>query len=82
MGLKINNTKTKVISVYHQMNLNDVLIENVEGYVWDNMEGKNKKKRYIEESWPAGRHTPNTLISSKATLSSARKDRSTIIVCC
>ena len=36
---------------------------------------KTKMMRYNEESWQAGRHTPNTWISSTATLPSARRDR-------
>ena len=35
-----------------------------------------------KESWQAGRHTPNTGISSKATLPSAWRDRCTTPVCC
>ena len=40
----------------------------------DNTTGSRKRtrtKRYNEESWQTGRRTPNTGISSKATLSSA-----------
>ena len=38
---------------------------------WDNTTASRKRtrtKRYNEESWQAGRHIPNTGISSKATL--------------
>ena len=41
---------------------------------WDNTTASRKRtrtKRYNEESWQAGRHTPNTGISSKATLNLA-----------
>ena len=76
MGLKMNITKTKVMVVDNtRINVNNVLIENVPGYVyWDNTTASRKRtktKRYNEESWQAGRHTPNTGISSKATLPSA-----------
>ena len=52
---------------------------------WDNTTASRKRtrtKRYNEESWQAGRHTPNTGISSKATLPSAWRDRCTTPVCC
>ena len=45
---------------------------------WDNTTASRKRtrtKRYNEESWQAGRHTPNTGISSKATLPSAWRNR-------
>ena len=77
MGLKMNIAKTKVMVVDNTpINVNNVLIENVEGYTytWDNATASMKRtrtKRYNEESWQAGRHTPNTGISSKATLPSA-----------
>ena len=80
MGLKMNIAKTKVMVVENTpININNVLIENVQGYVyatctWDNTTASRKRtrtKRYNEESWQAGRHTPNTGISSKATLPSA-----------
>ena len=49
--------------------------KNVQGYMYlgqhYSLKEKNQTKRYNEESWQAGRHTPNTGISSKATLSSA-----------
>ena len=54
MGLKINNTKTKVIAVYHQMNLNDVLIENVEGYVFMGQHGGEKQEKEIHRRIMAG----------------------------
>ena len=38
--------------------------------------------RYNEESWQAWWHTPNTGISSKATLPSAWRDKCTTPVCC
>ena len=52
---------------------------------WDNTTASRKRtrtNRYNEESWQAGRHTPNTGISSKATLPSAWRDRCTTPVCC
>ncbi len=50
------------------INVNNVLIENVEGYMytWGNTTASRKitrTKRYNEESWQAGRHTPKTGIS-------------------
>ena len=78
MGLKINIAKTKVMVVDNTpINVNNVLIENVQCYVyWDNTTTSRKRARtkiYNEESWQAGpgRHTPNTGTSSKATLPSA-----------
>ena len=58
------------------INVNNVLIENIEGYVYscDNATASRKRprtKRYSEESWQAGRHMSNTVITSKATLPSA-----------
>ena len=71
MGLKMNIAKTKVM-VVDNTPMNNVLIENVPGYVYLGQHYSLKeKKRYNEESWQAGRHTPNTGISSKATLPSA-----------
>ena len=43
---------------------------------------RTRTNRYNEESWQAERHTPNTGISSKATLPSAWRDRCTTPVCC
>ena len=65
MGLKMNITKTKVMVVDNTpINVNNVLIENVPGTcTWDNTTASRKRtktKRYNEESWQAGRHTPNT----------------------
>ena len=76
LGLKMNITKTKVMVVDNTpINVNNVLIENVPGYVYlgqhYSLKEKNQEKRHNEESWQAGRHTPNTGISSKATLPSA-----------
>ena len=76
MGLKMNIAKTKVMIVDNTpINVNNVLIENVPGYVYlgqhYSLKEKNRTKRCNEESWQAGRHTPNTGISSKATLPSA-----------
>ena len=53
--------------------------------IWDNTTASRKRirtKRYNEESWQAGRHTPTTGTSSKATLPSAWRDRCTTSVCC
>ena len=76
MGLKMNIAKTKVMVVDNTpINVNNVLIENVQGYMYlgqhYSLKEKNQDKRYYEESWQAGRHTPNTGTSSKATLPSA-----------
>ena len=77
MGLKMNIAKTKVMVVDNTpINVTNVLIENVPGYAYLGQhyslnENSPKTKRYNEESWQAGRHTPNTGISSKATLPSA-----------
>ena len=52
---------------------------------WDNTTASRKiirTKRYNEESWQAGRHMPNTGISSKASLPSTWRDRCTTHVCC
>ena len=71
--IKMNIAKTKVMVVDNTpINVNNVPIENVEGYIytWDNATASKKTTRtdrYNEESWPAGRHTLNTGISSKAT---------------
>ena len=74
MGLKMNIPKTKVMVVDNTpINVDNVLIENVQGHcvpcTWDNTTASRKRtrtKRYNEESWQAGRHMPNTWISSKA----------------
>ena len=76
MGLKMNITKTKVMVVDDTpINVNNVLIEMSQATcTWDNTTASRKitrTKRYNEESWQARRHTPNTGISSKATLPSA-----------
>ena len=72
--MNIANTKVMVAD-NTPINVNKVLIENVPGYMYlDNTTASRKRtrtKRYNEESWQAGRHTPNTGISSKATLQSA-----------
>ena len=52
---------------------------------WDNTTASRKitrTKRYNEKPWQAGWHTPNTWISSKATLPSAWRDRCTTPVFC
>ena len=54
-------------------------------WTWDNTTASRKRtrtKRYNEESRQAGRHTPITGISSKATLPSAWRDSCTTPVCC
>ena len=77
MGLKMNIAKLMVVD-NTPINVNNVLIENVQGSgTWDNTTASRKRtrthrkitrtNRYNEESWQAGRHTPNTGISSKAT---------------
>ena len=77
MGHKMNIAKTNVMVVDNPpINVNNVLIENVQGYVYlgqhYSLKEKNQDtKRYNEESWQAGRHTPNTGTSSKAILPSA-----------
>ena len=76
MGLKMNIAKTNVMVVDNTpINVNKVLIENIQGYVYLGNNTASRKrtrtKRYNEESWQAGRHTSNTGISSKATLQSA-----------
>ena len=76
MGLKMNIAKTKVMVVDNTpINVNNELIENVPGYMYlgkhYSLKEKNQDKEIQEESWQAGRHTPNTGISSKATLPSA-----------
>ena len=73
MGLKMNITKTKVMVVDNTpINVNNVLIENVPGNVYLGQHySLNEKNQDNEESWQALRHTPNTGISSKATLPSA-----------
>ncbi len=76
MGLKMNIAKTKLMVVDNtHINVNNVLIENVPGYVYlgqhYSLKERTRTKRYNEESWQAERHTPNTGISSKATLPSA-----------
>ena len=52
-------------------------------HTWDNATASRKRtraKRYNEESWQAGRHTPNTGISSIATLPS-KKERRVQLLC-
>ena len=77
IGLKMNIAKLMVVD-NTSINVNNVLIENVQGSgTWDNTTASRKRtrtnrkitrtNRYNEESWQAGRHTPNTGISSKAT---------------
>ena len=70
--LHLDNTPIKV---------NNELIENVEGY-YAYLGKRTKTKRYNEESWQAGRHTPNTEIASEATLPCDCRDRCTTPVCC
>ena len=77
MGLKMNIAKTKVMVVDNTpINVNNVLIENVQGYVYlgqhyslkENNQDKQIQRR-IMAGW-AG-YTKNTGTSSKATLPSA-----------
>ena len=74
MGLKMNIAKTKVMAVdkhpYKREQCADRKCR-MGTCTWDNTTASRKRtrtKRYNEESWQAGRHTPNTGISSKATL--------------
>ena len=62
MGLKMNIAETKVMVIDNSpINVNNVLIENVRGYVYLGQHYSPRKrtrtKRYNEESWQAGRHT-------------------------
>ena len=79
MGLKMNIAKTHVMVVDNTaINVNNVLIEDIDGYVigtTQQPQGKEPGQRDTtknrdEESWQAGRHTPNIWLSPKATLSS------------
>ena len=70
MGLKMNIAKTTVMVVDNTpTNVNNVQVEHVEGYVYlgqhYSLRKRTRTKRYNEESWQAGQHTPNTGISSK-----------------
>ena len=70
MGLKMNIAKTKVIVVDDTpINVNNVLIENVQGYVYLGQHYSLKEKNQDKEI--QRRITPNTGTSSKATLPSA-----------
>ncbi len=76
IGLKMNIAKTKVMVVDNTpITVNNVLIEMSKATcTWDNTTSSRKRTRtkiYNEESWQAGRHSPNTGIFSKATLPSA-----------
>ena len=76
MGLKMNIAKTMVMAVDSTpINVNNALLEKVKATcTWDNTTASKERtrtKRFNEGSWQAGRHTPNTGISSKATLPSA-----------
>ena len=48
--------------------VNNVLIESGEGYIYWAQQYNLKEKYHDEESWKARRHTSNTGISSKTTL--------------
>ena len=67
MGLKMNIAKTKVMVVDNT----PINVNNVPGYVYlgqhYSLKEKNQDKEIQRKSWQAGRHTPNTGISSKAT---------------
>ena len=70
---KMDIAKTNVMVVNNTpINVNNVLIENVKAtYALDNTTASSKMtrtKRYKEESWQAGRHTPNTDMSSTEPL--------------
>ena len=66
MGLKMNIAKTKVMVVDNTpINVNSVLIENVQGYVYlrqhYSLKEKNQDKEIqFKESWQAGRHICQT----------------------
>ena len=81
MGLKMNISKTKVMVVDKTpINVNNVLIENVEDCVYLGQHPGQRK--YKEESWQAGRHTPNTGISTRATLPSACHEETGVQLLC
>ena len=88
MGLKMNIAKTKVMVVDNTpINVNNVLIENVQGYVYlgqhYSLKEKNQDKemqRRIMAFWTA--YAKHQDVSSKATLPSAWRDRCTTPVCC
>ena len=72
----MNIAKTKVVVVENTtIHVDNVLIENIQCYVYLGqhyiIKGNNHDKEIQQESWQAVRHTPNTGISVKATLSSA-----------
>ena len=76
MGLKKNIAKTKVMVVDHPNKREQCADRKcprlrVLGTTLQPQGKKTRTKKYNEESWQAGRHTPNTGISSKATLQSA-----------
>ena len=88
MGLKMNIAKTKVMFVDNTpINVNNVLLENVQGYVYlgqyYSLKEKNQDKeiqRRIMAGWAA--YMPNTGTSSKTTLPSDWRERCTTPVCC
>ena len=70
MGLKMNIAKTKVMVVDNTLiNVNNVLIENAQGYVYLGQHYSIKEKNQDKEI--QRRIVPNTGTSSKATLPSA-----------
>ena len=74
MGLKMNIAKKNMMVVDNtRINVNNELTGNVQSYVYLGQHYRKitRTKIFNEESWQAGRHTPNTGISSKATLPSA-----------
>ena len=76
IGLRMNIAKKKaMVADNTPINIKNVVIENVEGYVYlgnaTALRKRTRTTRYKNESWQAGRHTPNTGISSKAILQSA-----------
>ena len=86
MGLKMDIAQTKGTVVDILISLNNVLMQHVEGCVYVGQHYSLKevdKDKYIQRSIMAGLpHTPNTGISSKATLPSAWRDRCTSHVRC
>ena len=68
MGLKMNISKTNVMAVDNTpINVNNVLIENAQGYVYlgqhYSLKEKNQDKEIQQESWQAAGHTLNTGVS-------------------
>ncbi len=74
--LKMNKSKTKVMMENDTpIHVNNTQIENVENKsTWDRdtaPETKTKTRRFNEESWPDGQHSPSIATTSRATLEHA-----------